>query len=144
MISGLTLGDTTDDLALLYLATIQAVAHGTRHIIDTLNAYGFAIDTILACGGGTKNPVFLREHTDITGCRVVLPREPEAVLLGSAILGAVASGDFASVPAAMAAMNAPGEIIKPATGPVRQYHAAKHAVFQRMFEDQISYRRLME
>lgn len=144
MISGLTLGDTTDDLALLYLATIQAVAHGTRHIIDTLNAYGFAIDTILACGGGTKNPVFLREHTDITGCRVVLPREPEAVLLGSAILGAVASGDFASVPAAMAAMNAPGEIIKPATGPVRHYHAAKHAVFQRMYEDQIFYRRLME
>ena len=29
MISGLTLGDTIDDLALLYLATIQAVAHPT-------------------------------------------------------------------------------------------------------------------
>ena len=45
---------------------------------------------MIACGGDTKNPVFLREHADATGCRVVLPREPEAVLLGAAMLGAVA------------------------------------------------------
>ena len=94
VISGLTLGDTADDLALLYLATVQAVAHGTRHIIDTLNENGYGIETVFACGGGTKNPVFLREHADITGCRIVLPREPEAVLLGAALLGAVAAGDF--------------------------------------------------
>jgi ribulose kinase len=31
MISGLKLSDSVDSLALLYLATIQAVAHGTRH-----------------------------------------------------------------------------------------------------------------
>ena len=72
---------------------VQAVAHGTRHIVDTLNEAGYQIDTLFACGGGTKNPVFLREHADISGCRLVLPREPEAVLLGSAILGAVAAGD---------------------------------------------------
>src|SRR5207302_2172867 len=101
MISGLRLSDSLDDLALLYLATIQAIAHGTRHIVATMNAHGYRIDTILACGGGTKNPVFLREHADATGCRVVLPREPEAVLLGAAMLGAVASGDQPSVLAAM-------------------------------------------
>ena len=60
-------------LALLYLATIQAVAHGTRHIIDSMNAAGYRIDTVFACGGGTKNPVFLREHGDITGCNIILP-----------------------------------------------------------------------
>ena len=78
MISGLTLGETVDDLARLYLATVQAVAYGTRHIIDTLNGAGYSIETIFACGGGTKNPVFLREHADACGCRIVLPREPEA------------------------------------------------------------------
>ena len=79
-IVGLPLSATLDDLARLYLATIQAVAHGTRHIIDAMNAKGYAIDTLFACGGGTKNPVFLREHADITGCKLVLAREPEAVL----------------------------------------------------------------
>jgi ribulose kinase len=142
-IAGLGLSDTADDLALLYLATIQAVAHGTRHIIDTLNAAGYRIDTILACGGGTKNPRFVREHADITGCRIVLPREPEAVLLGAAILGAVACGDRPSVLEAMAAMNHGGATIEPARGPVARYHAAKHAVFHRMYEDFQAYRGIM-
>lgn len=143
MVSGLTLGDMLDDLALLYLATIQAIAHGTRHILDTLCAHGYRIDTVVACGGGTKNPVFLQEHADITGCRMVLPGEREAVLLGSAMLGAVASGHYASVPVAMAAMSAEGTFIAPGPTAVRDYHAAKHDVFLRMYEDQQAYRSLM-
>ncbi len=143
MVSGLTLGDSADDLALDYLATIQAIAHGTRHIIDVLNENGYRIDTMFACGGGTKNPLFLREHADVTGCHFVLPREPEAVLLGSAVLGAVASGDFGSILDAMTAMNRAGDIIEPGGGAVADYHQRKHAVFQRMYADQMDYRELM-
>ncbi len=142
-ISGLRLSDSIDDLALLYLATIQAIAHGTRHIIETMNAHGYAIETIFACGGGTKNPIFVREHADITGCRLILPLEPEAVLLGAAILGAVAAGDFDSVLSAMAAMNAAGQAISPSGGDTARYHAAKYAVFGRMYDDQMAYRSLM-
>lgn len=144
MISGLKLDDSADALALLYLATVQAIAHGTRHIIDTLNRHGFAIDTILACGGGTKNPVFLREHADITGCRIVLSKEPEAVLVGSAILGAVAAGAYGSVLDAMAAMNQAERQIAPEGGGVGSYHAAKHRVFQQMYQDQMRYRKLVD
>ncbi len=105
MLSGLTLSASPDDLARLYLATVQAIAYGTREIIQTLNAQGYAIDTILACGGGTKDRVFLREHADGTGCSIVLPREDDAVLLGAAILGAVASAAFSDLPAAMSVMS---------------------------------------
>ncbi len=144
MISGLRLSDTIDDLALLYLATIQAVAHGTKHIVDTLNASGYQIDTMFACGGGTKNPVFIREHADITGLRIVLPKEPEAILLGSAILGAVASGQFTTVLDAMAAMNHAEKSIEPTGGVVRAFHDAKHRVFHRMHDDQLAYREMMK
>jgi FGGY-family pentulose kinase len=140
---GLTLSDTVDDLALLYLAAIQAIAHGTRHIIDTMNEAGYRIDAIFACGGGTKNPVFLREHADATGCRIVLPREPEAVLLGAAMLGAVAAGDRSSVLDAMAAMSRVGETIAPAGGAVARFHEAKHQVFHRMYADHLAYRELI-
>lgn len=143
MVSGLRLSATEDDLALLYLATIQAIAYGTRHIIEVLNAEGYAIDTVLACGGGTKNPVFLREHADATGCRIVLPGEPEAILLGAAMLGAVAGNVQAGLPAAMAAMSRAGGTIAPSSGPVQQYHARKYAVFRQMHADQLRYRRLM-
>lgn len=143
MISGLRLGADADDLAVLYLATIQAIAYGTRHIVETLNEAGYAIDTILASGGGTKNPVFLREHADAGGCAVVLPREPEAVLLGAAILGAVAGGAYPAIDQAMVAMSHSGTVIRPGPPAVRDYHDAKYAVFQQMYRDQLGYRALM-
>lgn len=143
MVSGLKLSDTTDSLALLYLATVQAIAHGTRHILAAMNENGYRIQTILACGGDTKNPVFLREHADITGCRIVLPKEPEAVLLGSAILGAVASSDFPDLLSAMAQMNAAATVIEPAGGDIAELHRKKHHIFQRMHGDQLVYRSIM-
>ena len=143
MVSGLGLSAGPDDLALLYLATLQALAYGTRHIIETLNATGYRIDTILASGGFTRNPVFLREHADATGCRIVLPEEPEAVLLGAAILGAVAAGAFGSVRHAMAAMTRGGRIIEPDPAS-RDFHDRKYATFLRMSEDQLAYRAMMQ
>ena len=143
VVSGLTLSATADDLARQYLAAIQAVAYGTRHIVAEMNRRGYAIDTLFACGGGTKNPVFLREHADITGCRLVLPREPEAVLLGAAVLGAVASGRHATLLSAMQAMNATARVIVPARGGVARFHAAKYRVFLQLHADFLRHRRLM-
>jgi D-ribulokinase len=143
MVSGLKLNDTVDALALLYLATIQGIALGTRHILDALRAQGYRTTTLVACGGDTKNPVFLREHADVTGCRILLPREPEAVLLGSAILGAVAAGDRKSVVDAMANMTEAGGEVHPAGGEVAAFHDRKYQVFLRMHADQLAYRALM-
>ena len=140
---GLSLSATADDLARLYLATIQAVAHGTRHIIEAMDNRGYAIDTLFACGGGTKNAVFLREHADVTGCRIILPKEPEAVLLGSAVLGAVAAKRYPTVLAAMGAMNTGGKTITPSRGAVARFHDAKHRVYHQLHADFLSYRRLM-
>lgn len=143
MISGLKLSDSLEELALLYLATIQAIAYGTRHIIEEMNKNGFSIDTIFICGGGTKNPVFIREHANITQCRLVLSKEPEAVLLGSAILGAVASGKAISVQNAMEKMCRAQQVIQPSKARVALYHEAKYKIFKKMYEDQTSYKSLM-
>jgi len=140
---GLTLSATADDLAVRYLAAIQAVAYGTRHILEEMNRKGYRINILLACGGGTKNPIFLREHADITGCKIVLPKEPEAVLLGSAVLGAVAAGRYPLILAAMNAMNSARQVITPTAGPVSAYHNRKYNVFHRMHNDFISYRKIM-
>jgi FGGY-family pentulose kinase len=143
MISGLRLTDSIDALALLYLATVQAIAHGTRHIVRAMNERGYRIDTLLACGGDTKNALFVREHADITGCQVAMPREPEAVLLGAAMLGAVAAGTFADLESAMERMNAVDHVVSP-TPATRSFHDNKHAVYMRMHDDQRAYRALMD
>ncbi len=66
------------------------------------------------------------------------------MLLGSAMMGAVASGDNATLLAAMGAMSAARGIVEPAGGEIAQYHDRKHQVFHRMYEDQLAYGRLME
>jgi FGGY-family pentulose kinase len=142
-ISGLTLSSTLDDLAMQYLAAVQAVAYGTRQIIEEMNGNGYSIDTIFATGGGTKNPVFIREHADITRCQIVLPRESEAVLLGAAILGAVASRHYPNVIEAMKAMNSVDSVVAPLGGRITSYHAAKYRVFKRLHSDFVAYRKLM-
>lgn len=142
--TGLTLSDTPDDLALLYLAVIQAIACGTRHIIESMNEKGYAIRQIVATGGGTKNEIFLRQHADICGCDVILAKESEAVLLGSAVLGSVAAGMYRSVSEAMRKMNHTGRIIRPEHEKSKKYHDSKYKVFLKMYEDQISYKKIME
>jgi FGGY-family pentulose kinase len=143
MVSGLKLTDGIDSLACLYLATVQGIALGTRHIIDTMNANGYAIRTLVACGGDTKNPLFVREHAEATRCRVVLAKEPEAVLLGAAMLGAVAAGTYPSLLAAMGAMNDTAAVLTPTGGEVERFYDGKYRVFLRMYGDQIAYRALM-
>jgi ribulose kinase len=143
VISGLTLSATVDDLARLYLATVQAIACGTRHIVEEMNRRGYRIDTLFVCGGGTKNPLFLREHADITRCRLVVPREPEAVLLGAAVLGAVASGRHAAILPAMNAMNRIDHVIAPGSGRIARYHAARYRVFHRLHAGFLADRKIM-
>ena len=99
---GLTLEQGRDALARLYLATLQALAYGTRHIIESMNAAGHRIERIVMCGGGTKNPYWLRENADATGCEIHLVGEEDAVTLGAALLGSVACGAFATLPDAAA------------------------------------------
>jgi ribulose kinase len=108
VVSGLSLDANPEDLALLYLATVQSIAYGTKHIVDHCNAHGLKIDSLLACGGLSKNKLYIQQHADIVGCAVSLPRENEAVLLGAAVLGSVAAKKYSSVRDAMVALNAPG------------------------------------
>lgn len=140
VISGFTLDDTVESVALRYYATIQSIAYGTRHIIEQMNAKGYRIKTIHACGGGTKNSLWLQEHSDITGCEIILPKEPEAVLLGSAMLAAVGAGKYESVIEAAVKMSAPGKHFVPDKR-TAAYHRAKYVVFKKMYEHFIQYRR---
>ena len=73
-----------------------------------------------------------------------LPREPEAVLLGAAVLGATAGGAHGSVAEAMAAMSAIEGAVRPtADAAVVRYHEKKYTVFLRMSDDQRAYREMM-
>lgn len=144
ILTGLKLSRTPEDMALHYLATVQAIALGTRHIIETMNQSGYSIDTIMASGGGTKNPVFVQEHANATGCAMLLPEESEAMLLGSAMLGTVAAGLYETLPEAMNAMSRAGKTVTPQTNEIKRYYDRKYRVFREMYHDYMKYRQMMQ
>ncbi|XP_074953563.1 FGGY carbohydrate kinase domain-containing protein isoform X5 [Phalacrocorax aristotelis] len=142
MVVGLTLSRGLDELALIYLATIQAIALGTRHILETMKAAGHHIDTLFLCGGLSKNPLFVQMHADITGKPVVLSKEVESVLVGAAVLGACASRDFASIQEAMAKMGKIGRVVQP-NHEHKRFYDKKYRVFLKLVEHQREYRSIM-
>uniref|UniRef100_A0A8C6NTV6 FGGY carbohydrate kinase domain containing n=1 Tax=Nothobranchius furzeri TaxID=105023 RepID=A0A8C6NTV6_NOTFU len=97
MVVGLSLRHTLDDLALLYLATIQALALGTLHILEAMRETGHDISTVFMCGGLSKNRLFVQVQANATGMPVVLPDQMEAVLVGAAVLGACASRGYGTI-----------------------------------------------
>jgi FGGY-family pentulose kinase len=146
---GLGQSSGVDELALLYLATLQSLAYQTRHIIDACQSADHTpIHTIFVTGGLVANPLYLQAHADITGCLVEIAAEPEAVLLGAAVLGARASGAFKDVPSAMKAMNKAGSTVYPYGNDMKmtkliRYHSRKYQIFKAMIDEQKSYRELM-
>ncbi|XP_053929008.1 FGGY carbohydrate kinase domain-containing protein isoform X4 [Cuculus canorus] len=142
MVVGLTLSQGLDELALIYLATIQAIALGTRHILETMQAAGHHINTLFLCGGLSKNPLFVQMHADITGKPVVLSKEVESVLVGAAVLGACASGDFASIQEAMEKMGRIGRVVQP-NREHKRFYDKKYEVFLKLVEHQKEYRSIM-
>jgi len=143
IVEGLSLDTSIDAVAKLYYATLQALGYGIRDIIETLNRYGYNITRINATGGGAKNPLWLQEHADITGCRIHLQKSSECMLLGTAILGAVAAGEFPDIFSAQKAMCHGGEVIEPRSK-TKAYHDAKYRIFQDLYKMHLEHRRIME
>nr|WP_232302601.1 FGGY-family carbohydrate kinase [Elstera litoralis] len=69
---------------------------------------------------------------DCTGCTVAYPTTNEPVLLGAAMLGAMAAGRFTSLGAAMAALSRIGVLTDPTKGAIAAFHSKKRQVFTLM------------
>ncbi|MEO0384726.1 MAG: FGGY-family carbohydrate kinase [Pseudomonadota bacterium] len=140
---GFGLENGPEDLALDYLAGIQALACGTRHILDQMGEHGVRPTTIMVSGGLIHNALFLAETATVTGCQVLIPATPEPVLLGSAMLGSVASGAQPNLAAAMQAMGgAVTQRIEP-DAETGEFLEAKYKVFRHMLDDHAIYAEIM-
>ncbi len=69
--------------------------------------------SILICGGLSKNEVFLRAHANAIGLPVLVPQQPESVLLGAAELGATVAGFYSSLREAVLHMAGSAKRIEP-------------------------------
>ena len=143
IVIGATLEDSLSSLAQFYLAAIQSVCYGTKHIIEECLSAGYTIDKIVLCGGATKNDLWIQELADITGYTIKIPKASEAVLLGSAILGAVASDSFSSISSAAQQMSHIEYQCTPNVDTL-EFHKQKYKVFFELYQDFMKYRSIMQ
>ncbi|KAH8418215.1 hypothetical protein KR222_001068 [Zaprionus bogoriensis] len=144
IMTGLDMTRDVESLAIKYLAFVQALAYGTRHIIENLYQHKrAAFQTLLFCGGLAKNPLYVQCHADICNLPALIPNEQEMVLVGAAALGAAASGHYDSLESASKAMGGTGQLLTPNPNTV-ELHNRKYRVFLQLLEHQRQYRAIMQ
>lgn len=118
-----------DSLVALYVAGICGLGYGLRQIVETQSRHGACVDLIAVSGGAGAHPLTRQILADATGLPVEVTECPEPVLLGAAMLGAVAQGYYPDLPAAMPAMSRVAKRCTPAGGRIRALHDARYGAF---------------
>jgi ribulose kinase len=108
----------------LYRAIMEGVAFGTALILDRMGSAGVPVEELRVCGGPSRSELWMQIHADVAGKPILLPREPESVLLGSAILAALGAGLYPSLGEAADAMSGTADRVLPDPG--------RHAVYRRL------------
>jgi D-ribulokinase len=128
-IQGLSLKDDLDSLIGLYLAGLAGIGHGARQILNAQAAAGIQTDLIVVSGGAARDRVVRQILADSTGTAVAVTTSREPVLLGSAMLGAVASGCHGDLESAMGEMSEIEQVFEPQAR-TRTWHKARFQAFE--------------
>ncbi|TKA98300.1 ribulokinase [Cereibacter changlensis] len=128
ILSGQGMETGLPSLVALYVAGICGLGYGLRQIIATQAAHGAEVRRIAISGGAGRHPLIRQLLADATGLPVDAATSEEPVLLGAAMLGAVAGGIFSDLEAAMPAMSSVQITHHPAPDS-RALHAARYQAF---------------
>ena len=105
VIAGQGMDRDLDSLVALYVAGLCGIGYGLRQIIEVQARNGAPVKVISVSGGAGTHPLIRQILADASTLPVEVTASPEPVLLGSAILGAVAAGAYPDIRAAMPEMS---------------------------------------
>jgi D-ribulokinase len=134
VVSGLDLDIDLGSIERLYAAGLCGLAYGLADVIDAFRSNGVDSDLIVIGGGAGRSALVRQIMADTTGLVVAVPDTPEPVLLGAAMLGAVAAGAHRTISEAMATMSAISALSEPTAQPIAEFHRAKRRVHRLMRE----------
>lgn len=132
IVAGLGMEDDLNSLVALYVAGLCGLGYGLRQIMNVQADHGAAVERIVISGGAGRSELVRRLIADATGRPVVTVASEEPVLLGSAMLGAVAAGCHRDIETAMSAMSAADRTVEPAAGRLAELHARRFAAYERL------------
>ncbi|MDQ6435001.1 FGGY-family carbohydrate kinase [Mesorhizobium sp. LHD-90] len=114
----------------LYRAAVEGIACGTNWIFETYREIGEAPKTLLAVGGGTKNPVWLQATSDVSGMPQTVRERSFGASYGDAFLAALAIG--AAKKSDIGAWNPTARKVSP-RGKFRGVYDKQYSIFKRVY-----------
>jgi D-ribulokinase len=128
MVAGMDLDVDIGSMERLFVAGLCGLAYGLADVVEAFRSHGVDSDLLVASGGAGRSSLVRQIMADTTGLTVAVPETQEPVLLGAAMLGAVAGRSCGSLGEAMASMSAIGRLTE-ATAPVMaDFHRTKRRV----------------
>jgi xylulokinase len=116
----------------LLRAVMEGVAFGMRDCFQVIKDMGVSFRQVRASGGGARSSVWRQINADVTGEAHATINVDEGPAYGAALLAAVGSGHFASVPEACRQTLEVLEETAPNPEAVERY-TAYHAVYQDLY-----------
>ena len=130
MFFGLSAMHTRRDLL---RAVMEGVTYSLKDCLNVLAEMGVAPETMLACGGGGKSPLWRQMLADVFQMPVATTVNTEGPALGVAILAGVGAGLYASVPEACRAMIHVNPAQNPIAENVPQYEKV-YALYTKLYQ----------
>jgi ribulose kinase len=97
----------------LYRSAVEAIALGTKNVLDTFETQGLSCDRIVVAGGIRSNPLWLEVIVDAIGKPVCLTHETNLSILAGAVAGSFALGHFPSLEQASTEIVSYSEVLEP-------------------------------
>jgi len=144
MITGVSLNHgSMKSLLQIYVATLQSLALSSKMIVDEMNRHRLKpITSIYICGGLTNNELYIQCHADVFQTDIHV-RDSCAMTLGSAMVGACASGHFSSLLQCMESMHENQPMRYSPNPDFADFYQRKFQVFLAMAQHEKQYRNLM-
>jgi D-ribulokinase len=128
VVAGMDLDSGIGSMERLFVAGLCGLAYGLADVVDAFRSYGVDSDLMVISGGAGRSPLVRQIMADTTGLTVGVPETQEPVLLGAAMLGAVAGRSCGSIGEAMASMSAIGRLSEPTPPRLANFHRTKRKI----------------
>jgi D-ribulokinase len=128
IVAGMDLDADIGSIERLFVAGLCGLAYGLADVVEAFRSHGVQSDMMVISGGAGRSSLVRQIMADTTGLTVAVPDTQEPVLLGAAMLGAVAGRSCGSIGEAMASMSAIGRLTEATTPEVADFHRTKRRV----------------
>ena len=128
IVAGMDLDADIGSMERLFVAGLCGLAYGLADVVDAFRSHGVDSDLMVISGGAGRSSLVRQIMADTTGLTVAVPQTQEPVLLGAAMLAAVAGNAYGSIGEAMGSMSAIGCLSEKTVPGMADFHRSKREV----------------